>query len=75
MRSPSLTKSPPSSPNPNPLILTSLTLIVTFFISKRTRNNSSSLLKNLYTKTQRKAKLKMKINNILLDGLCLGFSW
>ena len=73
MRSPSLTKSPSNSPNP--LILTSLTLILTFFIRKRTKNNSYSLMKNLHTKLKRKAKLKTKINNILLDGLSFGFWW
>ena len=56
MRSPSLSKFPPNSPNPNPLILTSLAVILTFFIIKRTeKNNSSSLLKNLHTKTQTKS--------------------
>ena len=35
MRSPSFTKSPPNSPYPNPFILTSLTLILTFLISKK----------------------------------------
>ena len=39
MGSSSLTKSPPNSPNPNPLILTSLPLILTFLISKRTETS------------------------------------
>ena len=73
MGSPSWTESLPNSRNPNFLILISLTLILTFYISKRTENNSSSLLMNYRQKLKRKTKLKTKINNILLSGLGFRF--
>ena len=50
MGSSSLTISPSNSPNPIPLILTSLTLILTFFIIKITENNISSLVRTYIQK-------------------------
>ena len=75
MRSPSLKMSPPNSPNPNPLILTSRTLILTFLIIIRTENNISLTLEKLTHENAIEKSPKMEINKIILDEFYLCFLW
>ena len=75
MRIPSKIKSPPTLLF---LILSFSCLSTSFSRILSVKKLKIIVLHSLRTYTKnlkQKAKLKMKINNILLDGLCLGFLW